>query len=101
MKIIDLTHTIKEEMPVYPGTEPPVLRVANTIEKDHFKETLLSMYSHTGTHVDAPAHVFAGKMTLDAFPASQFTGKALVIDCRALSEGDAITMAQLAPTGTG
>jgi kynurenine formamidase len=99
MKILDLTHTITEDMPVYPGTPPPTLREANTVEKDGFKETLLSMYSHTGTHVDAPAHVFAGKMTLDAFPASQFTGKALVIDCRALSEGDAITMAQLAPYG--
>lgn len=22
MKVIDLTHTIKENMPVYPGTEP-------------------------------------------------------------------------------
>ena len=99
MRIIDLTHTIKENMPVYPGTEPPRLQIANTIEKDHFKETLLSMFSHTGTHVDAPAHVFADKMTLDAFPASQFTGKALVIDCRALGAGDAITMAQLAPYG--
>ena len=86
-------------MPVYPGTEPPALKVANTIEKDHFKETLLSMYSHTGTHIDAPAHLFVGKTTLDAFPASQFVGKALVIDCRALAEGDAITMAQLAPYG--
>ena len=99
MRIIDLTHTITENMPVYPGTEPPSLKVANTVEKDHFKETLLTMCSHTGTHVDAPAHVFAGKRTLDAFPASQFTGQALVIDCRALSAGDAITMAQLAPYG--
>ena len=99
MRIIDLTHTIRENMPVYPGTEPPALKVANTIEKDHFKETLLTMYSHTGTHIDAPAHVFEGRTALDAFPASQFTGKALVIDCRALGEGDAITMAQLAPYG--
>ena len=25
MKVIDLTHTIQEEMPVFPGTEPPAL----------------------------------------------------------------------------
>ena len=54
MKIIDLTHTISEDMPVYPGTEPPVLKPANTYEKDGFRETLLSLYSHTGTHVDPP-----------------------------------------------
>ena len=34
MKVIDLTHTIKENMPVYPGTEPPCLDPANTYEKD-------------------------------------------------------------------
>ena len=32
MKVIDLTHTIKENMPVYPGTEPPCLDPANTYE---------------------------------------------------------------------
>lgn len=99
MRIIDLTHTITQDMPVYPGTLPPRLQAANTIEKDGFKETLLSMYSHTGTHIDAPAHLFADKTTLDAFPAAQFTGAALVIDCRALGEGETITMAQLAPYG--
>ena len=99
MRIIDLTHTIKEDMPVYPGTLPPRLQAANTIEQDGFKETLLSMFSHTGTHIDAPAHLFANRTPLDAFPAAQFTGTALVIDCRALCEGEQITMAQLAPYG--
>ena len=39
MKVIDLTHTISEVMPVYPGTEPPKLETANTYEKDGFRET--------------------------------------------------------------
>lgn len=41
MKIIDLTHTISGEMPVYPGTEKPKLSAANTIAADGFKETIL------------------------------------------------------------
>ena len=92
MTVIDLTHTIEDTMPVYPGTEPPRLETANTYEKDFFKETLITMFSHTGTHMDPPAHIFPEGKTLDQFPASQFIGKALVIDCRDLSEGDAITM---------
>ena len=99
MKVIDLTHTICECMPVYPGTEPPRLEPANSYEKDGFKETRLSMFTHTGTHIDAPAHLFAGKKTLDAFPAAQFVGKALVINCRHLKEGEAITLRELAPYG--
>ena len=99
MKVIDLTHTICENMPVYPGTEPPRLTVANTYDTDGFKETLVQLYSHTGTHVDPPAHIYAGRTTLDQFPLQQFMGRALVIDCTALGESESITMEQLRPYG--
>lgn len=95
MKVIDLTHVISEEMPVYPGTETPKLAQANTYEKDGFKETLMTMFSHTGTHMDPPAHLFAGRTTLDQFDVSQFVGKGLVIDCRDLEEGDKVTMERI------
>ena len=99
MKVIDLTHVITPDMPVYPGTDTPKFIPANTYEKDGFKETLLQMYSHTGTHMDPPAHLFPGRTTLDQFPADQFIGKALVIDCRDLAEGEAITMDRLRKAG--
>ena len=51
MRVLDLTHTIAENMPVYPGTETPIFAGANTYEKDGFKETKLTMYTHTGTHL--------------------------------------------------
>lgn len=81
MTVLDLTHPIEAAMPVFPGTLPPSLVAANTIETDGFAETLLSFYSHTGTHMDAPAHIFPGGATLDSFPADQFLGRALVLDC--------------------
>lgn len=90
MKIIDLTHYISEDMPVYPGTDRPKLQEANTYEKDGFKETLMIMYTHTGTHMDPPAHIFEDKMTLDKFPIDQFVGKALVVDCSFLKDGEKI-----------
>ena len=83
MKVIDLTHIIKENMPVYPGTDAPKFLPASSYEKDGFKETLLQMYTHPGTHMDPPAHLFSGRTTLDQFPIEQFIGKALVIDCLA------------------
>ena len=87
MRVIDLTHTIAESMPVYPGTEPPTLAPASTYEKDGFKETLVTMFTHTGTHMDPPAHLYVGRTTLDQFPVSQFIGKVLVIECSDLKEG--------------
>jgi kynurenine formamidase len=92
MKIIDLTHTISENMPVYPGTDEPKLDVANTYEKNGFKETLLTMFSHTGTHMDSPAHLFPQRTTLDSFKAEQFVGKAIVINCSDLQAGQRISM---------
>ena len=54
MRVIDLTHTITRDMPVYPGTDTPRLTPAGTYEDDGFKETRLQMSSHTGTHMDSP-----------------------------------------------
>ncbi len=92
MNVIDLTHTISENMPVYPGTEAPRLSVACTVENNGFKETLLQMYSHTGTHMDAPAHMFKNGTPLDEFDVTRFVGSAVVIDCTELNEGDRIDM---------
>ncbi len=99
MKLIDLTHTIDNDMPVYPGTEGPSLTQATTYEKDGYKETLMHMFSHVGTHMDAPAHLLAGHKTLDEFDPQQFVGKALIVDCRHLGEGDKITMKEVYAKG--
>lgn len=82
-------------MPVYPGTEGPRFEMANTCEKDGFRETLLTLYSHTGTHMDAPAHLYADGTTLDHFPAAQFVGSAVVVDCSELRAGQSMTMAHV------
>ena len=41
MKVIDLTHTIKEGMPVFPGTEPPKLDAASTFERTDLEKLYL------------------------------------------------------------
>ena len=89
--ILDLTHTVTPEMPVYPGTPAPAAEKLFTVEKDHFQETLLSLGSHTGTHMDAPAHLLAEGETLDAMPVSRFCGSAVVWDVSVLGENGVIT----------
>lgn len=80
MKVIDLTHPISPDMPVYPGTEPPLFSVAYTIEREGFEERRLTMFTHTGTHLDVPAHIFPGGKTLDQLPAGHFCGRGTVLD---------------------
>ena len=60
MRILDLTHTIAERMPVYPGTELPARKQANSDEKGGFKESLLCLYSRSGRTPDgAPLRAVA------------------------------------------
>ncbi len=91
--LIDMTHTITPEIPVYPGTPVPSLSPACTFTRDGFRETLLTFSSHTGTHMDAPAHLFQEGRTLDQMPMSQFSGRATVLDVS--QEGPVITEAFL------
>jgi len=93
-KIIDLTHPISEGMPVYPGTESPVLKPECTIEGIGFAEKKITMFSHTGTHMDAPAHLIKGAKTLDKFYVDHFYGKALLVDLRSL-KGNVIGLSEL------
>lgn len=80
MKIIDLTHTIFSDMPVFPGTEQPNFEKDITIEKNGYREAKITMYSHTGTHIDAPAHMLDDGLCLDQLDIAQFIGKAVILD---------------------
>ncbi|MFA6652997.1 MAG: cyclase family protein [Candidatus Delongbacteria bacterium] len=85
-KIIDLTHTINEKMTVYPGTPSPIIKDYSTVEKEGFAELLLTMVTHTGTHIDAPCHIIKGAKKLSDFPLGKFAGLAIVIDCEGNNE---------------
>lgn len=87
MNVIDLTQFIASDMPVYPGTEPPSISEATSIAADGFAEKLLTMYSHTGTHMDAPGHMLADSHTLDQLPIDTFVGPGVVIDLSARLPG--------------
>ena len=80
MKIIDLTHTIEARMPVYPHTVPPRIEPALSLEQDGYRETSLNVWSHTGTHIDAPSHLLAAGASLDQLPIQQFFGLALKLE---------------------
>ncbi len=88
MKIIDLTHPLSSDMPVYPGTDQPQFNSGCTFEKDGFREKEITMFSHTGTHIDAPAHMLEKGKTLDKFGTDKFIGKGFLLDCRGKPEID-------------
>ena len=89
--IVDLTHTITSDMPMYPGAEAPSFTATGTLTRTGFRETRLSLVSHTGTHMDAPAHMLQNGFSLDVLPISQFCGRAVVLDVSGFAPGSIIT----------
>jgi arylformamidase len=87
MRVIDLSQTIESGMPCYPGTPAPIFHPLFSIEKDGFAEQLLTLSSHTGTHIDLPSHIFPEGFSLDAISIDRFTGKGLAIDVRSSANG--------------
>lgn len=81
MKIIDITYPIEDGMTVYPNNAPVSIKPYATI-KDGSSSNLseVSLGTHTGTHVDAPLHVFDGDAKLEDLPLEKFIGKCRVID---------------------
>ena len=87
--IIDLTHTITPDIPLYAGAPGPRLFKAAKLSVNGYRETQMNLLSHTGTHMDAPAHMLQSGSTLDELPVSQFCGRAVVLD---VSDRNAITV---------
>ncbi|XPV74782.1 MAG: cyclase family protein [Desulfovibrio sp.] len=79
MKTIDLTLPLTHKMPVYPGDPAVSIKQTYTVDADHIQLHTLMLSTHSGTHMDAPAHILSNGRTLDTYPPEQFMGSALVI----------------------
>jgi len=79
-RIYDVTYSVSEKLPVWPGDPPIAVERTAEISKGHPANlTRITMGSHTGTHVDAPAHFIDGGATVDRIPIGRFIGKARVV----------------------
>ena len=81
MRIFDLSIPISPHIPVWPG-DPPVQieHLASINKKDPANLTRLSLSVHTGTHVDAPYHLFEKGLKVDQLPLSTLIGTAHVLE---------------------
>lgn len=77
--LVDLSHPITAGMPVYPGDPDVSVESALTLEDDGVNVALLQLGTHTGTHLDAPAHVIAGGKTVDQLDLDLLDGPATVL----------------------
>lgn len=79
MHPLDLSLTISESIPTFPGSpQPQFIRWAD-IPKDGYNLELLFLSSHTGTHIDAPYHFFKDGLKIHQIPLERLVGTATLI----------------------
>ena len=82
MKVIDLTLTISEEIPTFPGSPQPNFINWETLEKDGYNLELLFLSSHTGTHIDAPYHFLKDGQKIHQIVTRRLVTEAILIKIR-------------------
>ncbi len=96
MRTYDVTLPIYHGMPIYEGD--PEVSIERWLSIPHgapANVSLLAMGSHTGTHVDAPAHFREGATGVDQLPLDVLMGPARVYHVPAPPHIDADTLRQL------
>jgi arylformamidase len=94
-RAVDLTQTIENGMTVYLGDVVPEISRSKSLEKDGVNLSVMTLGSHTGTHVDAPIHFVKGGRALDQLPIESFIGEAAVLDLSYIRAGGEITRSDL------
>lgn len=82
MTIIDISHPLENNMPVYPG-DPPV-RLTEIVKetRDIHVTSMLQTCLHAGTHIDMPKHMLPDGRTAAEFPTDRFIGEGVLLDAR-------------------
>ena len=96
MQLIDLSQPLYDGAPNCPAHPP----VKSEIIADHptvgWRVELLTLATHTGSHVDTPYHKLADGPNLDQIPLDRFTGLAVIADFRGAAPDLPITAERLA-----
>lgn len=92
MRIIDLTHSIEEDMTAYCKEESAKIEPLSTIKRDGYNVLKIQLSTHTGTHIDSPRHIFEDGITISEINLNKFIGTAYMIDCSDTEEIDLDTI---------
>jgi len=82
MKILDLTLTISNKIPTFPGSPQPNFIPWEKIKDGGYNLELLFLSSHTGTHLDAPYHFLEKGSKIHEISLKKLVSNAVLIKSR-------------------
>jgi len=90
MKIIDLTLTVSDEIPTFPGSPQPSFIPWENVKEDGYNLELLFLSTHTGTHMDAPYHFLEKGAKIHEISLKKLVSEAVLIKSKK-NDGESIT----------
>jgi len=90
MKILDLTLTISDKIPVFTGSPHPHFIPWEKIKDDSYNSELLFLSTHTGTHMDAPQHFLENGAKIHEISLEKLVSETVLIKSKK-NGGDSIT----------
>lgn len=94
-RVVDLTLTLHD------GDRGVRVSPAQRLKTEGWNATTLELYSHAGTHVDAPVHFGVNPTTLDQIDPSRFLCLAHVVDLHGIPPQTPVTVDIVTPKLTG
>ena len=85
-KIIDISWPISPDMTAYKDRSVVAFTSTKTYESDHAREATVLLGTHSGTHVDAPAHFLEHGQSLDQINLNCLIGPCKVLDLTNIQE---------------
>ena len=87
VKYIDVSFPYRKDMAIYPANPEFIIERVQDIGKgDRANISLISMGSHTGTHIAVPSHFVKGGKTIDQLTLDEMNGVAKLFDLRGYGE---------------
>ena len=90
MKIVDLTLTVSDKIPTFPGSPQPSFIPWENVKEDGYNLELLFLSTHTGTHMDAPYHFLEKGAKIHEISLKKLVSEAVLIKSKK-NDGESIT----------
>lgn len=95
-KVVDLTHTYDDTFPTFDGNPGILYEEAVNFDKSGYQLWKLTIYEHTGTHIDAPLHFSKDGTSVAELDPGSLVCPLCVIDITAKAKDDANAMVETA-----
>ncbi|SMD03415.1 cyclase family protein [Rhizobium sp. RU36D] len=95
-KVVDLTHAYDSSFPTFDGTPGITYEWAVEFAKSGYQLHKLTIFEHTGTHIDAPFHFSADGTSVDQIEPQKLVAPLVIVDITNRAKEDANAMVEAA-----